>query len=42
MSLKLNNKDNLDLTKGSLKLSYIKRDDNNKNVEIFDTATMLL
>ena len=42
ISLKLNNKDNLDLTKGSLKLSYIKRDDNNKNVEIFDTATMLL
>jgi hypothetical protein len=42
ISLKLQNNDNLDLTKGSLKLIYIKRDNNNITEEIFGTATLLL
>ena len=42
ISLKLENTSNLDLTKGSLKLSYINRGNNNKKQEVFGSATLLL
>jgi|TARA_B110000240_G_C13482131_1_gene445775 hypothetical protein len=42
ISLKLQNTKDLDLTKGSLKVSYIKRDNKNTEVQLFDVITLLL